>query len=64
MTQDDVDFLASAERAADALCRRAASTFRVQDRVTLSHDEFSELAIALDRAVQLAVNANAARRPA
>ena len=64
MTADDIDFLASAERAADALCRRAASTYRVQERVTLSHDEFSELAIALDRAVQLAVSASAARRAA
>ena len=57
MTRDDASFLAAAERAAGALCLRASNTYREQDRVTLSHDEFSEIALAFDRAVQLALDA-------
>lgn len=58
MTQDDAKFLAAAEHASGALCMRASRTYKQTDRIVLSHDEFSEIAIAFDRAVQLAIDAH------
>jgi hypothetical protein len=58
MTQDDARFLAAAESASAALCERSRKAFRVEPRITLSYDEFTEIAVAFDRAVRLAVDAH------
>jgi hypothetical protein len=55
VTRDDAKFLAAAEQVGSALCKRASDTYKRTNTITLSHDEFSELAIAFDRAVQLAI---------
>jgi hypothetical protein len=60
MTRDDANFLAAAELAAGNMCLRAGNTFKVQPTVTLSHDEFSAIALAFDRAVQIAIDAHLA----
>ncbi|MDB4914093.1 MAG: hypothetical protein JWM95_1737 [Gemmatimonadetes bacterium] len=53
MTKDDANFLAAADRSSSALCLRAIQSNGAPS-VTLSHDEFSEIAVAFERAVQLA----------
>lgn len=56
MTRDDANFLAAAHRASGALCMRASATYRTQPTITLTHDEYSEIAVAFERAVQLAID--------
>lgn len=59
MTRDDVNFLSAAGTAADRLCTRSARAFAASEAtVTLSYDEHKELAIALDRVVQIATAAH------
>lgn len=60
MTRDDAAFLAVAELAAGSLCLRCANAG--QATVTLTHDELSEVALAFNRAVQLAIAAHLAYR--
>lgn len=59
MTQDDAKFLSAAEGAANALLNRSRDAFYARQAVIpLSYDELTEIAIAFNRAVELAVDAH------
>lgn len=59
MTRDDAKFLSAAEGAAHALLNRSRNAFYAQQPVvSMSYDEFTEIALAFARAVQLGVDAH------